>query len=50
MANHKSAIKRAKQNDERRLRNTSIHSSIKTEIKTILQAVEKKESDNAKAA
>ena len=50
MANHKSAIKRAKQNDERRLRNTSMHSSIKTEIKTIIQAVEKKESDNAKAA
>ena len=49
MANHKSAIKRAKQNDKRRLRNASIRSSIKTEIKSILQSVEKKETDNAKA-
>ncbi len=50
MANHKSAIKRAKQSDRRRLRNASIRASVKTEIKSILKTIEKKEGDNAKTA
>ncbi|MCK9195878.1 MAG: 30S ribosomal protein S20 [Syntrophales bacterium] len=50
MANHKSAIKRMKQSESRRLLNASIRSSVKTEIKSIVKAVEKKEQDGAKAA
>ena len=50
MANHKSAIKRAKQSDKRKLRNASIRGSVKTEIKSILKTIEKKEGDNAKTA
>ncbi|MDI9571350.1 MAG: 30S ribosomal protein S20 [Pseudomonadota bacterium] len=50
MASHKSAIKRAKQSEKRRLRNASIRSSIKTEIKAIIQAVEKKDGDESRAA
>jgi small subunit ribosomal protein S20 len=50
LANHKSAIKRMKQSESRRLLNASIRSSVKTEIKSIVKAVEKKEQDGAKAA
>ena len=35
MANHKSAIKRARQNELRRLRNKSVKTSIKTIVKDI---------------
>ena len=50
MANHKSAIKRTKQSEKRRLLNASIRSSVKTEIKSIVKTVEKKERDGAKEA
>jgi len=50
LANHKSAIKRMKQSEKRRLLNASIRSSVKTEIKSIVKAVEKKEQDSAKEA
>jgi len=50
LANHKSAIKRMKQSEKRRLLNASIRSSVKTEIKSIVKAVEKKEQDGAKEA
>jgi small subunit ribosomal protein S20 len=49
LANHKSAIKRAKQNDKRRMRNASIRASIKTEIKSILRTVDKKDGEAARA-
>ena len=40
MANHPSALKRAKQNKVRRLRNASMKSKIKTGVKQYLQALE----------
>ena len=39
MANHKSALKRAGQNEARRLRNRSVKSRVKTVIKDVRQAV-----------
>ena len=38
MANHKSAIKRAGQNQTRRLRNRSVKSRVKTVVKSVRQA------------
>lgn len=38
MANHKSAVKRAKQNETRRLRNKSTKSAMKTAIKKVYAA------------
>ncbi|MGA3085371.1 MAG: 30S ribosomal protein S20 [Thermodesulfobacteriota bacterium] len=40
MANHPSALKRAKQNKVRRLRNASLKSKIKTKVKKYLQTLE----------
>ena len=40
MANHKSAIKRARQNELRRLRNKSVKTRIKTIVKDIRSAAE----------
>ena len=39
MANHKSALKRAGQNESRRLRNRSVKSRVKTVVKEVRQAV-----------
>lgn len=39
MANHKSAEKRARQNDQRRVRNTTLRSKAKTETKRALEAI-----------
>ena len=39
MANHKSAIKRARQNDKRRERNTALRSTAKTEAKKALTTI-----------
>lgn len=43
MANHKSALKRAGQNEIRRMRNRSVKTRVKTVVKEVRQAV----SDNA---
>jgi small subunit ribosomal protein S20 len=43
LATHKSAEKRSRQNEKRRLRNTSVKSSIKKQIKSVLTAVETKD-------
>jgi len=48
LATHKSAEKRSRQNVVTRLRNTSVKSSVKTRIKSVLNAVEEK--DNAASA
>lgn len=48
MATHKSAEKRSRQNVVKRLRNTSVKSSVKTRIKSVLNAVEEK--DNTASA
>lgn len=50
MANHKSAIKRNKQNAVRRARNRSIRTKMKTYIKLIDAAIEENSVDNAQQA
>ncbi|MBA4600779.1 30S ribosomal protein S20 [Thermoactinomyces mirandus] len=47
MANIKSAIKRAKTNEVRRLRNSSQKSAMRTEIKKFLTAVENQDKEQA---
>lgn len=39
MANHKSAIKRARQNDKKRARNTAVRSKMKTELRGAAAAI-----------
>ena len=50
MATHQSAIKRNKQNEKRRLRNISIKSNVKTEIKSVVRALETRDIEQSKAA
>lgn len=47
MATHKSAEKRARQNEKRRDRNVALRSSIKSGIKMVLAATEGKEREKA---
>lgn len=47
MANHRSAIKRHKQSEKRRARNTSVKSAIKTSIKGLCEAVNEGNADEA---
>ncbi len=47
MATHKSAEKRARQNEKRRARNTALRSSVKTEIRTVLTAATVKNKEEA---
>jgi small subunit ribosomal protein S20 len=49
LANHQSAIKRARQNEIRRLRNQSVKTRIKTAIKKLLLAAGEKRSDDARS-
>ena len=50
MASHASAIKRAKQNEKRSLRNLHMKTTVKTAIKRVRQAVEEKDVEAAKKA
>ena len=50
MANHKSALKRIKQNEKRNERNTHIRSTLRTHIKRVREAVAKKDEAAAKEA
>ena len=50
MASHASAIKRAKQNAKRRLRNLNIKTLVKSSIKKVRVAVEKKDIEGAQKA
>lgn len=50
MANIKSAIKRARQNDKLRLRNASARSMYRTFIKNVVKAIEAKQPELAKTA
>lgn len=50
MATHKSAEKRSRQNEKRRLRNTSLKSSVKTQIKSVITAVEMKDKKGSETA
>jgi small subunit ribosomal protein S20 len=50
LAIHLSAIKRAKQNEKRRLRNQHIKSTVKTAIKKVRLAIEGKDVEGAQKA
>jgi small subunit ribosomal protein S20 len=50
LANHPSALKRAKQNKVRRLRNTSMKSKIKTGVKQFLQTLESSSPESTQPA
>lgn len=50
MANHKSALKRAKQNDRIRARNRSGVADLRTSIKKVREAAAKKDAEAAKTA
>lgn len=43
MADHKSAIKRNRQSEKRRIRNGSVKSHVRTRVKAVLAAVEEKD-------
>ncbi len=50
MANHKSALKRNKQNQKKNLRNKHVRSTLRTFIKRVREAVEGKDAAVAKEA
>ena len=50
MATHKSAIKRIRQNQVRRLRNRSVKNHLRTRIKRVLEAVHAKDHEEAQKA
>ena len=50
MARHASAIKRAKQNEVKRIRNLSVKTAVKSSIKKVRTAVENKDVDGAQKA
>ena len=50
MATHLSAIKRARQAEKRRLRNIHIRTTVKSSIKTVTMAIEKKDAEGAQKA
>jgi len=50
VATHTSALKRARQSEKRRQRNASVKSTLKTHTKKVLQAVESKNSEEARKA
>ena len=50
MANTIGALKQWKQSETRRLRNHSVKSALRTQIRKVLTAVEKKEAENSRAA
>ena len=50
MANHKSAVKRARQNEKRRIHNRTIRSNYRTEIKKFNTLIEAGNKEEAAAA
>jgi small subunit ribosomal protein S20 len=50
LAIHKSAIKRSKQNEQHRERNTAVKSEVKTAVKSVLKAVEEEDKEASKVA
>ena len=50
MAIHLSAIKRARQNEKRRLRNLNIKTTVKSSVKKVRVAIEKKDIEGAQKA
>jgi small subunit ribosomal protein S20 len=50
LASHQSAIKRAKQNEKRRVRNLHVESTVKTSVKKVREAIEEKDVEGARKA
>jgi len=50
LATHASALKRARQSEKKRIRNVSVKSALKSHAKKVLQAVESKNSEEARKA
>jgi small subunit ribosomal protein S20 len=50
LATHLSAIKRARQNEKRRLRNLHIKTTVKSSVKKVRVAIEKKDVEGAQKA
>ena len=50
MAIHPSAIKRAKQNEKRRVRNLHFESTVKSSVKKVREAIEEKDIEGARKA
>ncbi|VAX30035.1 SSU ribosomal protein S20p [hydrothermal vent metagenome] len=50
MANHPSALKRARQSEKRRLRNRSVNSAVRTAVKKFNSAIASSEVETVKAA
>jgi small subunit ribosomal protein S20 len=50
LATHKSALKRHRQNQKRRLRNKIIRSQLKTSVKSYVTAIESKDKSTAQEA
>ncbi|MEW5911712.1 MAG: 30S ribosomal protein S20 [Thermodesulfobacteriota bacterium] len=50
MANHASALKRAKQNEKRRVRNRATRTRVRSAIKSVRQALETKDAQAAQTA
>ena len=50
MANHASALKRARQNERRRVRNKAVRTRLRGAIKSVRQAIEAKDQEAASAA
>jgi small subunit ribosomal protein S20 len=50
LATHLSAIKRARQNEKRRLRNLHVRTTVKSYIKRVTAAVENKDAEGARKA
>ena len=50
MANIKSAIKRNRQNEKRRLRNAAVRSTVRTSVKNARAAIDGGQADQARAA
>ncbi|MEW6376624.1 MAG: 30S ribosomal protein S20 [Thermodesulfobacteriota bacterium] len=50
MATHLSAIKRARQNEKRRLRNLHIRSTVKSSVKKVTMAIREKDAEGAQKA
>lgn len=48
MANHKSAEKRARQSEKRRMRNASARARVKTSVKAVLASVEKNDPEKSR--
>jgi small subunit ribosomal protein S20 len=50
LATHLSAIKRARQNEKRRLRNLQIRSTVRSSIKKVRTSIEQRDADGARKA